>query len=412
MVHSQKLEFNEGNFEFEVKLKDETIAKGLISKKRINKFSRDFVKEAKERLKILGMDLEENKNKILNLVERKDLPNFLFIRSIFDYGGVAPSHVFEEIMLNLYKNRPFLFRLDDKIWTDMTPKAMQILLLPIAGLHRTRFEDIAKWWINVVNFLKKECEGDASNFFIRMAEKYDINRDEESSLEELHGKFIQDRQKIIPYGDKNGRLLIALLSKCERGFGVLKDVKPKHLYHFNLPVDSQVVRVSLNSGLLKFTYVKSKKYKLKVGKSQRSGKGININKVLLTQICQRAWKIVAEKIGCFPIDLDIYVWSVGTMLCKRFGKLCSLCPLKNICNSVERGYVGESRGVDWFKGCFCLGKPQLKAFAILRTCRECPEYDEKKGKCIRSKDYRIREINENEVKTLRGILKDRLLENA
>lgn len=372
-----KLEFNEENFEFIVKLKDEIIAKGLICKKRINKFPRDFAKEAKERLKILGIDLEENKNKILNLVERKDLPNFLFIRSIFDYGGVIPPHVFEEIMLNSYKNCPFLFRPDNRIWINMTPKAMQILLLPIVGLHRTKFEDIAKWWINVMNFLRNECEGDASNFFMRMTEKYGINGENESSLEELHRKFKQDKQKNIPYGDKNGRLLIALLSKCERGFGVLKDVKSKHLYHFNLPVDSQVVRVSLNSGLIKFTYVKSKKYKLKVGGVKEVERGL-INEVLLTQICQKAWKIAAEKIECFPIDLDIYIWSIGTMLCKRFGKFCSFCPLKNICNSVEREYVGESRGVDWFKGCFCLAKPQLKAFAILRTCR-VPRVRRKKG---------------------------------
>ena len=84
-----------------------------------------------------------------------------------------------------------------------------------------------------------------------------------------------------------------------------------------------------------------------------------------------------------------------------------MCPLKNICDSVGRGYVGESRGVEWYRGCFSLGKPQLKTpGGIIRTCNYCPDYDKKEKKCERGDEYKIESLESEKIKLLKYILKD------
>ncbi len=392
------------NDDFEVVEEERAIAKGSLNRGIIKKIPSNFIEKAEKILKAIGYNLEENKKNIKKTVKHDDLANFLFIRALLDYGGVAPSYIFERTMLDLYEKHPFLFKPKAPEWKYITNTVMEIFLLPIAGLHRTRFENIAKWWVNIIEFLLKECEGDASNFFIRMAEKYDIDVNEPESLEEVHLKFEKEKRKeVFPYGDKNGRLMIALLSNSRRGFGVLKGVKPEHLKLFNVPVDSQVIRVCLNTGLVKFTYIASKEYSVKVKGKEIKGQGIEIDKLPLVEICQKALKAVADKLNVYPIDLDIYIWFIGALFCKRFGMFCWLCPLRTACKSVERGYVGESRGVDWFRGCFSLGKPQLKTIPILRTCKDCPDYVN--NTCSRGENYKvIKEIKRDVLVALKNIL--------
>jgi len=395
------------DFEFEITLRGETIIKGFIPEEKIENFPRDFIERANTTLKILGIDLEERKKRILSYVEPQDLANFLFIRAIFDYGGVTPSMVIEDKMLDLYKERKFLFRPNDERWSKVTDRIMELILLPIAGLLRTKFENIAKWWKNIITFLNKKCEGDASNFFIKLSKEYNINIQDPRSLEELHLRLVNRRKKEFPYGDKNGRLMVALMSNSKRGFGVLKGVKSKHLRHFDLPVNSQVIRLSLNSGLIKILDVKSEEYSSGKGKEIKRGRGLKLTQDIkkgLVMVCKKLWRVIANKLKIFPVDLDIYVWSLGAIICKRFGKFCSLCPLNEICDSVKRGYVGESRGVDWYRGCFTLGKPQLNTIPIIRVCKDCPDFDPQRRKCKRDKNYAVRMMSKEEIKMLEKIL--------
>jgi len=394
------------DLDFKIVVRNRVIARGYINEDFIKGISSQFIEKAEDLLRIVGLDIEKSKRKILETIERHDLANFLFIRSIFDYGGVAPSHVFGEIMLKLYKERPFLFRPTDSRWEHIATTEMEIPLLPIAGLHRTKFEDIAKWWINIIKFLSEKCNGNASEFFIKMANEYNIKLDDPYALEKLHLRFMKEKRRGFPYGDKNGRLMVCTMSQSRRGFGVLKGVRPEHLKSFNMPVNSQVIRVSLNSGLIKFAYVEAREYKITIRRKgeeeEIKGLGIGLDEIPFVEICQKAWKIIASKLDIYPIDLDIYIWSIGTILCKRFGRLCSLCPLWAVCESVKRGYVGESRGVEWFKGCFSLAKPQLKAFAIIRTCNYCPDYIN--GICKRDEKYKVRMIAHHKLRLLREIL--------
>ena len=404
-------------FRFEIMREGKAIISGFIPAERIKRFPQNFITKADNMLKMLGINLEENKKKIINFVKTEDLANFLFIRCIFDYGGVTPSFILAERMLDLYRKCSFLFKPTDNIWTNITDVAMQLAILPIAGLLRTDFENIARWWRNIINFLREECNGDASNFFINMAERCGICIDDPKSLELLHLRLISGNilkcagKKLFPYGDKNGRLMIALMSSSKRGFGVLKGVKPKHLRYFNLPVNSQVIRVTLNSGLIKFSSMNSDEYSISTRKRRkevvRTGRGIKLDADIekaLIEICKKVWRHIANKIKLFPIDLDIYIWSLGAILCKRFGKFCSLCPLYDVCESVERGFVGESRGVDWTRGCFTLGKPQLNTIPIIRICKDCPDYNRRLKRCQRDRSYAVRKISEEELKILREVL--------
>lgn len=175
----------------------------------------------------------------------------------------------------------------------------------------------------------------------------------------------------FPYGDKNGRLLFSLMSSSNRGFRVLRGVTDKHLKNFDIPVDAQIIRVSFNLGLIRVLWVNASSHKF--SDKEETGRGLLMNRSEFTTPCQRTWKIVARKLGVFPVDLDYYIFSLGTTLCKRFGELCFICPLTEICWSCEKGSVAESRGAKWQEGCFSFGRadPGIDRL-IVRTCVECP----------------------------------------
>ena len=388
--------------------------KGFIDKEKIGYITPTLFNEIRSVLKLILQEDPPGERELLQKqINDKDLKNFIFIRSIFDYSNIAPSDAYAQNLLYIYRRYPFLFRPRDKFWNErkisknQREKVITILLLGIRGFFRTKFSTMIKHWINIVNFLDKECDSDASNFFLRMTEKIGINPIDENALEKIQLKLENTdiKRKVgihFPYGKKNGRLLFTMMTKNIRGFGFLKGVKKVHLKNFNLPVDSQVIRVSLNSGLIKFTSLNLGD--IKIGK--KDGQGVEIARADLTEVCQKAWKLVAEKLGLYPIDLDYYIWSLGKTFCKTYGELCYLCPLTKICDSWNSGYIKESRGVDWNKGCFSFGRAGNIDRLILRTCTGCPDYKSTimgMG-CMRGEKYRVLRTSYSEIETLLKLL--------
>jgi hypothetical protein len=359
---------------------------GYIDFDRISRFGHEEYQKLVEMIRNLGMDPLEEKRNIESKVDMNDLPNFLFIRSIFDYANIAPSSLFTHALLHTYQKFPWLFRPNDSLWNEILnlpyeKKITKIMipLLGLSGLSRVSFEQLAKYWINIVTFIRDFCEGDVTNFFIKMIQFFRIT-DNGNALEELHKTLLKEENKKkvslnFPYGDKNGRLLLSLMSPSVRGFGLLKGVRDEHLKNFNVPVDSQVIRVTLNLGLIRLAWVRTTIINLRSRKKTFTIHGLSITRSDFAEPCQYVWKNVAERLDIFPVDIDYYVYSLGSIICKRFGKLCFLCPLQNICWSVEKGSVAESRGVDVREGCFSFGRadPNVDRL-ILRICEQCPCY--------------------------------------
>lgn len=383
---------------FNVKIGDATLIKGYIDSKRIEKIPLNFITKTEE---LFGSPLEE-KNQVISIVNKEDLANFLFIRSILDFGGVAPSNIFAMRMLELYQQKRYLFNPKDEIWSKLQqyPSSMLIVLLPIAGLFRTDFTLISRWWRGIIQFLNKECNGNASNFFDKMTEKLRIDKTKPEALESLHEDLLNKKIRLsFPYGEKNGRFMFTVMTQSRRGYNVIEGIYPEHLKHFDLPVDTQIIRVGLNSGIIRLEDVISDQLTM----LKKEGHALPMGPYL-SEICKKAWKLVANEIGLIPAELDWYVWSIGANICKRFGDMCFICPLISMCGSVENMYVKESRGVDWYRGCFSMARPHPTAFGIVRTCKDCPDF-KNQNKCSRGDNYKTHTISSEEMNFVNKLIK-------
>ena len=314
----------------------------------------------------------------------EDLPNFLFISAIMDYGNIATSRTLQLVLLDLYKKYPFLFRPNDRFWDDLLKndqqaeawRVLETLLLPLSGLFRTDFLDVVvPNWVGIIKFLRDSCEGDASNFFNFACRKLGLSENDPNALrkfqERMFSKSSVDRLKEelgieFSLGPKTGSLLLSLMTENGRGFGVLRGVNREQTAKLAPPVDSAVIRVMLNTGLVKITHVNPQR---KEGRFTRS---------ILTAVCQRSMELMAGRLELMPIELDEYIWSIGTTACKHRGKFCYICPLTVMCDSWIYGYVKESSGAKYRDRCFSFARPQTQKNALyLRGCETCPH----QGQC-------------------------------
>lgn len=307
-----------------------------------------------------------------------DLANFLFISSLMDYGNIGTSETLSLHLRDLYRKFPFLFRPDDPFWKSFEKidpnkagKILSSILMSLSGLFRTDFENVVvPNWINMVRFLREKCNNDAANFFIYITKCLLIDSNDPMALARFQNLLqrSKDRKNLkeqlgmnFSLGPKIGVLLFSVLTDNRRGFGLLKGVSREQIKGLKAPVDSAVIRVMLNTGLVKITFVTPER---------REGR---FTRTDMTEVCQRAMDILAEKLGILPIELDMYIWAVGTMPCKHRGRFCFICPLTEICDSWKYGYVKESSGAEYTYRCFSFARPQTGQNALyLRCCHTCP----------------------------------------
>lgn len=166
----------------------------------------------------------------------------------------------------------------------------------------------------------------------------------------------------LDYGEKAGRVVLMLLTENNRGHKHLKGVTRKHLEHLRIPVDTKVLRLALNTGLVRVTHMP--KGHLKVPKRKGEKKKIeseedaiedwtnhedepydmhvsvskeelprmlSLRRVNFTKICQETWGQVSQKLQMYAIDLDECLFEVGSLLCMDRGRMCYLCPFTGIC---------------------------------------------------------------------------------
>jgi len=339
--------------------------------------SEDFLKNADAFLNQFLLSSPDTRKQEMQNELGDDLANFLFISSILNYGNIGTSETLSLHLMNLYRRYPFMFRPNDKFWVTlnaMNPnqakKIMDSLLMPLSGLFRTDFRKVVvPNWIAMIKFLRNTCQGDAGNFFYHVIKSLMIKEDDPSALTIIQNLLDEKEREMLKkqlgmdfaLGPKTGLLLLSVMTANRRGFGVLKGVSRDQVKGLKAPVDSAVIRVMLNTGLVKITYVTLER---------REGKFI---RSAMTEACQKAMDMFAEKLSILPIELDEYIWAVGTMPCKHRGAFCFICPLTELCDSWKHGYVKESSGAEYLKRCFSFARPQTAKNALyLRGCHTCP----------------------------------------
>ena len=331
------------------------------------------------------------KEKLLDELQ-DDLANFLFMGSLMDYGNIGTSESFSLHLRNLYRRYPFLFRPYDSFWRKLEERGPEIakkiissILISISGLARTDFENVVvPNWINIIKFLREKCNNDAANFFLYMTKSLLIEKNDPMALAIFQKILTKGNRKKLKeqlginfsLGPKTGILFLSIMTDNLRGFNVLKGVSRNQIKKLKAPVDSAVIRVMLNTGLVKIT---------SVNPERKEGKFVRTD---MTEVCQNAMDLFSEKLGIISIEFDMYVWAVGTMPCKHRGSFCFICPFTEICDSWKYGYVKESSGKDYLDRCFSFARPQTEKNALyLRGCHNCSH----RSSCIeidRSKNIR------------------------
>ncbi len=126
-------------------------------------------------------------------------------------------------------------------------------------------------------------------------------------------KEIRQRLDEFPYlrGNKLSNFYI-------RAMGETGLFKITNLHELDIPVDIQVARFTIYTGVLKLL--------------SDSFEGC-VHKNPLRGLIEEAWRNSARKIGTSPWKLDEPIWTVGSKLCSK--RQCSPCPVKDLCNKTK-----------------------------------------------------------------------------
>jgi len=363
-------------FNSEIRLK----MKGYLDIKVIKAFNKKIYECSRSHLEKISGGPREVDSINLSDKTRQDSANFIFIRSLLDFINSAPSESFSRAFLQTSQRYPFLFEPKNKFWDkllketdEQQKKILYPLLLRTRGLTRQEFETVIKWWVNMIIFLRKECDGDAGKFFNAISSKLGIDAKRKDALEVMQS-LLENYDEIktylglsFPYSLKAGRLFLTMMTKNERGFDLMDGVNKEHVRELNLPVDAQVLRVALNTGLIEITWVQTEEFE----HNGRNAKVLPLMRSDMTELGRVAWKLVAENINIPVIELDYLIYSIGSLLCNRFGKSCYVCPITDVCKSWSKRKIREGSGVDWNRiGMFSYGKGEFDAL-VIRPCERC-----------------------------------------
>jgi N-glycosylase/DNA lyase len=135
---------------------------------------------------------------------------------------------------------------------------------------------------------------------------------------------VKKRLKDFPYlrGNKLSNFYIRVMG--ETGL-----FKLKNLNELDIPVDKQVARFTMYSGVLKLL---SEQF---VGCAQDEP---------LRGLIEEAWRNAAKKLGIAPWKLDEPIWTTGSKLCS--GRKCEQCPVEDLCDKTK-GITFKENTVIW-----------------------------------------------------------------
>jgi len=170
------------------------------------------------------------------------------------------------------------------------------------------YSNAAKTWFKISKVLSNKYSGDPRNI---TKEPLEINE-------------IKRRLQDFPYlrGNKLSNFYI-------RAMGETGLFKVKNIDELDIPVDKQVARFTMYTGVLKLL---SQQF---VGCAQENPS---------RNLIEEAWRNAARKLGTSPWKLDEPIWTIGSKLCS--GRKCGKCPIEDLCDKTK-GITFKENTVVW-----------------------------------------------------------------
>lgn len=170
------------------------------------------------------------------------------------------------------------------------------------------YSNAAKTWKKVSEVLMEKYAGDPRNI----------------TPEPLDVVEVKKRLKDFPYlrGNKLSNFYIRVMG--ETGL-----FKLKNLNELDIPVDKQVARFTIYSGVLKLL---SEQF---IGCAQDEP---------LRGLIEEAWRNAAKALNTAPWKLDEPIWTTGSKLCS--GRKCGQCPVEDLCDQTK-GITFKENTVIW-----------------------------------------------------------------
>jgi endonuclease III len=168
----------------------------------------------------------------------------------------------------------------------------------------------AKIWVDLSKVLTDEYSGDPRNITPEALPIRDI------------------KKKLNEFPSLKGPKLSNFYIRAMGETGLLK---VKNLDELDIPVDKQVARFTIYTGVLKLM---SEQF---VGCAQENP---------LRSLIEEAWRHAAQTLGTAPWKLDEPIWTVGSKLCSS--RKCGQCPVEDLCNKTK-GIMFKENTVLWKK---------------------------------------------------------------
>ena len=170
------------------------------------------------------------------------------------------------------------------------------------------YKNAAKTWKKISEILLETYDGDPRNI----------------TLEPIDIAEVKKRLKAFPYlrGNKLSNFYIRVM----RETGLFK---LKNLNELDIPVDKQVARFTIYTGVLNLLSVSF------VGCAQDEP---------LRGLIEEAWRNAAKALDTAPWKLDEPIWTTGSKLCS--GKKCGQCQVEDLCDKTK-GITFKENTVIW-----------------------------------------------------------------
>jgi len=157
--------------------------------------------------------------------------------------------------------------------------------------------EAARTWRRISRVLLEKYGGDPRNITLRPLTIDEIKR----------------RLRDFPYlrGPKLSNFYIRVMGET----GLFKVIDLEEL---DIPVDKQVTRFTLYTGVIK----------LRCGRFQGC-----VNDDPLKSLIEEIWREAAQEMGIAPWRLDEPIWTIGSKLCAK--RRCSKCPVRSYCDKMK-----------------------------------------------------------------------------
>jgi endonuclease III len=187
----------------------------------------------------------------------------------------------------------------------VSPKTVENFVKKLGARYYT---NAAKTWIKISKVLAEKYDEDPGNL----------------TKEPLEIAEVKQKLKDFPYlrGNKLANFYI-------RAMGETGLLKVKDFEDLDIPVDKQVARFTLYTGVLKLL---SEQF---VGCAQEQP---------LRGLIEEAWRRAAKTLGTAPWKLDEPIWTVGSKLCSE--RKCGQCPVEDLCDKTK-GITFKENTVVW-----------------------------------------------------------------